>query len=304
MPQTFVVEEVLTMFARGFMQDTKKSLANFFAPIVGTGIATGQYKEYSLKNAFQIPKTVRAIGGDANRLAFESDDAHYNCTPNALEAVIDEHERTLAGEARMPQLKESKIAALLAAAKLAREYEVITKARAALTAVSGKGVWSSDAVDPIDQIDEQIEAIAKATGMFPNRMVLGVSAFRALRANAKIKDELKGSGDMRLSIDKLRERLLIPDIDIRLGTMVYDTTKAGKASSLDFILGTDVFLFIGADNPTEFDPSFMKTFATDGSLIDSVRSYEEGPRREVFATDWTQDVRATSTISGRRLAIT
>ena len=303
MPQVFQFEEVLTTFARGFMQDMSKSLANFFAPVVGTGVASGQYKTYDLKSAFQVPQTVRAIGGDANRLAFESDDEHFNCAPNALEVVIDEHERTLAGEARMPMLKQSKIAALLATAKLAREAEVIAKARAAISAVGGKGVWSGETVDPIDQLDEQIEAIAKATGMFPNRMVLGVSAFRALRNNAVVKADLAGSGGVRMTIDKLREMLMVPDIDIRLGTMVYDTAKAGKASALEFVLGADVFLFIGSDNPTPYDPSFMKTFATDASLIGSVRSYEEGPRREVFATDWTQDVRATSTISARRLTI-
>lgn len=303
MSQIFQVEELLTTFARGYMQDESKSLASFIAPIVGTGIASGQYKEYSQKNAFSVPSTVRAIGGDANRLAFESDDATFNCLPHALEVVIDEHERAMAGSDRIAQLEQSKIAALLSTARIAREAEVVSKARAALTAVSGKGVWSSADIDPIDQLDEQIEAIAKATGMFPNRMVIGVAAFRGLRANAKIKDELKGSGDMRLSLDKLRERLMVPNIDIRLGTMVYDTTKTGKASSLDFVLGSDVFLFIGADAPTPYDPSFMKTFATNSSLIDSVRSYEQGPRFKVYATDWTQDVKATSTISGRRLTI-
>lgn len=303
MATTFTIEELLTTFARGYMQDMSKSLANFFAPIVGTGVASGQYKEYSAKNAFQIPSTVRAIGGDANRLAFETDDAHYNCTPHALEAVIDEHERKLAGP-QIDRLKESKIAALLATAKLAREKEVITLARSSLTAVADRGEWSNKAVDPIDQLDEQITAIAQATGMFPNRMVIGVSAFRALRANAVIRDELKGSGDIRITIDKLRDKLMVPDIDIRLGTMVYDATKPGKNSNLQFMLGAEVYIFIGSDTPTAFDPSFMKTFATDSSLIDSVRSYEEGPRREVFATDWTQDNRATSPISARRLAIT
>ena len=303
MADTFVVEEVLTSFTRGFMQDMKKSLANFIAPVVGTGVASGQYKEYSLKNAFTTPQTVRAIGGDANRLAFESGDATFNCTPNALEVVIDEYERKLAGADRIAQLEQSKIAALLATAKLAREAEVIAAARAALTAVATKGVWSGEAVDPIAEIDEQIEAIAKSTGMFPNRMVLGVSAFRALRNNAVIKADLVGTGGVRMTLDKLRDMLMIPDIDIRVGTLVYDTTKRGKTASMDFVLGSDVFLFVGSDNPTPYDPSFMKTFATDESLIDSVRSYEEGPRKKVYATDWTQDVKATSTISARRLTI-
>jgi hypothetical protein len=53
------------------------------------------------------------------------------------------------------------------------------------------------------------------------------------------------------------------------------TRPAGKTSALEFVLGADVFLFIGADAPTAYDPSFMKTFATDASLIDSIRSFEE-----------------------------
>lgn len=300
---TFTIEEVLTVFARGYVQDMARSLAHFFAPVVGTGVASGQYKEYTHKNAFTVPETGRAIGGDATRLSFESGDKYYNCTPHALEAVVDEHEKRLLPEANLQTLKESRIAALLATAKLAREKEVISKAQAAISATSGVGNWSSNDVDPIDELDGLIEAIAKTTGHFPNRMVLGISAFAALRKNAKVRADLAGDGGRRMTLDKLREMLIIPDIDIRLGTMVYDTAKVGRASSLEFLLGNDVFLFIGDDQPTVYDPSFMKTFSTDASLIDGVRSYEEGPRREVYATDWSQDVRATSPLSARRLVV-
>ncbi len=300
---TFAIEEVLTVFARGYVQDMARSLAHFFAPVVGTGVASGQYKEFTHKNAFTVPETGRAIGGDATRLSFETEDNYYNCTPHALEAVIDEHEKRLLPEANLQTLKESRIAALLSTAKLAREKEVITKARGAVGATSGKGNWTADDVDPIAELDELIEDIAKTTGIFPNRMVLGISAFAKLRKNAVVRADLTGDGGRRMTLDKLREMLIIPDIDIRLGTLVYDTAKVGRASNLEFLLGNDVFLFIGEDQPTPYDPSFMKTFATDASLIDGVRSYEEGPRRDVYATDWTQDVRATSPLSARRLVV-
>ena len=39
MADTFVVEEVLTSFARGFMQDMKKSLANFIARLIRGSLA-------------------------------------------------------------------------------------------------------------------------------------------------------------------------------------------------------------------------------------------------------------------------
>jgi hypothetical protein len=40
-------------------------------------------------------------------------------------------------------------------------------------------------------------------------MVLGVSAFRALRNNAVIKADLAGSGGVRMTIDKLRDMLMV-----------------------------------------------------------------------------------------------
>ena len=83
----------LTNYARGIAQDLRSSLADFIAPEVIVTAATGQYKDFSDKNAFQILDTSRAVGGPARRLEFAATDPTYNCLPQALEIPIDDHER-------------------------------------------------------------------------------------------------------------------------------------------------------------------------------------------------------------------
>lgn len=82
--------ETLKNFASGLAQDAmKNSLAEFIAPRVVTGVASGQYKVFSDKNSFLAPDASRAVGGKARRIGFESTDAYFNCAPNALEITID-----------------------------------------------------------------------------------------------------------------------------------------------------------------------------------------------------------------------
>ena len=53
-----------------------------------------------------------------------------------------------------------------------------------------------------------------------------------------------------------------PSIEIRGGVLSKDTAKFGAAKNATNIIGAEVFLFIGQDNPSEYDPTFMKTFVT------------------------------------------
>ena len=86
------VNHTLTNYARGIAQDMSSALANFLAPEVPVTSSTGQYKDYSDKNAFQVYDTSRAIGGPAKRIEFAASDPTYNCKPQALEIPIDDND--------------------------------------------------------------------------------------------------------------------------------------------------------------------------------------------------------------------
>lgn len=303
MDRIYTIDETLSTFASGFAQDiAARSLAEFIAPTVVTGIASGSYKTYGDKNAFSAPDAVRAIGGSATRIGFESGEATYNCTPHALEIPIDDYEKGKAG-ANYPKLQKAKTRTLVNQAALARERGVFDRAKT-LSAVASKGNWSSSEVDPIAEIDEQILAIAAETGMMPNRCVLGLTAWSKLRNNPHVRARQPGAQVVTATVADVSAMLMVPGIDIRVATLSYDTAKPGKAANKEIIAGSEMFLFLASPFPDDYDPSWMKTFAVEPGNVAQVGTYRDDKvRSDIVAVDWTEDVKIVASGAARRITV-
>lgn len=298
---TSTFSETLKNYAFGVAQDVKTSLADFIAPRVPVGMGSGQFKKFNEKNAFQVYDTARAVGGPATRMEFSADDEYFNCAANALEATIDDQEREKAGDAQTA-LEEAKVRTLVINAALAREKKVFDHIK------SGVGVastWTSSGdEDPIDLIDAEIEAIANATGLLPNRMVIGLGAWRKIKNNAEVLKRQSGTSNKAVSLDVFAGMLLNPTIDIRVGVMAFDTAKMGKAANKQNVVGSEIFIFHGNDNPTQYDPGFAKTFSIGANSVEDVRMYrEEKVRSDILAVDWSEDVKVISTLCAKRIQV-
>lgn len=296
----------LTNYARGLAQDKRSSLADFLAPEVVVPAATGQYKHFDDKNAFQAPSTSRAVGGPARRLNFEADDPPYNCLPQALEIAIDDHERDEAGQGDPLRLEEAKTQTLITNAVIAHEVKVFNHAANTLSPVGGMGAWGGNSsADPIAELDSLIEALATDIGRMPNRMVIGLPAWAILRHNAAVIAKFPGAQQVGVNRTQFATLLLNPEIDIRVGILSVDQNKWGKSKNNKNIVGADIYLFYGEENPTQFDASFMKTFRTRRGGVDAVRVYrEENHRSDILAVDWTEDIKITAPVCGRRVSVT
>ena len=299
-----IVNQTLTNYARGFAQDKASALAEFIAPTVPVGAASGRYKSFNDKNAFQILDTSRALGGPAKRLEFEASDPTYNCTPQALELVIDDHERELAGEGDQLGLEQAKVETLITSAVISHEDKVFTAIKAAVTAVGSVGVWSSASNDPIAEIDAQIEAISNDTGMMPNRIAIGLGAWRVIRNHPKVLARQPGAAIIGVNFAQFAQMLLNPQIEVRVGVLSKDANKFGAAKSVANIVGGEVFVFLGSQSPTLYDASFAKTFRTRNGGVDAVRTYREDRNRgDVLAVDWSEDIEVVSTAAVRRITL-
>jgi len=301
---TATIKETLKQYAYGVAQDVKSALADFIAPRVPVGVGTGMFKKFDDKNAFQLYDTARAVGGPATRIEFSADDGTFNCEANALEVPVDDQERAKAGDSQSA-LEEAKTRTLVINASLAREKRVFDLIKANVAAAASKGAWSSNAnANPIDEIDEMIEAIATATGLMPNRMVIGLGAWRTLKNHAKVIERLNGAAEKSVSLDVFAGMLLNPQIDIRVGILSIDANKTGKAAAKSNIVGSEIFLFHGNDNPTQYDPGFAKTFSIGSNSVESVRMYrEERNRSDILAVDWSEDVQVVSSICAKRITV-
>ena len=279
-------------------------LAEFIAPSVVTGVAHGQYSKFDDKDAFVTYDTERALGGDRKRITFGKSDPFFNAQPQGLEIAIDDHERKLAGDGGVLKIQQAKLRNLVNTAQRSHEAKVFKLVKSAKAAAGGKGVWSDAAADPIAELDEQIEAIVNDTGMMPNRMVIGLGAWRILKNHPKVIDRLNGVNKESVSLDQLGSMLLNPNVEIRVGVISADINKIGKGKNARNVVGAEVFIFIASDSPDQFDPSFAKTFMPEVGSIESVKEYrDETAASDIYATDWAEDIQVVAPISGRRITL-
>jgi len=297
------INQHLSSYAHGIAQDMSRRLARFIAPLVPTGASSGQFVKFDDKNSFQIYETLRALGGPNNRIEFAKTDPFFNCKPRGLAIAIDDEERKKAGD-WASNLEEAKVKTLVSTTMLGHENDVIVAVLAGLTAVSGKGVWSDAAIDPIAQIDEQILAIATETGMLPNKLVLSLSGWNIIKNHALVKARTTGTSRDGLRMSELASMLLNPMIQIEVGILSKDTKKFGVAKNAVNVIGPELLLFYGDDNPTQYDPSFAKTFTPTANSFDAVMQYrDEDNNSDVYKTNWSDDIQVVSTALARRLSL-
>jgi hypothetical protein len=293
----------LTNYAQGLAQDIRSALADFLAPVVRVSASIGQFKSFSNKNDFQVYGTARAVGGTANRISFDADDSSFNCQPQALEIAIDDSERDAAGDDQLG-MEQAKVQTVVSTAVLAHEDQVITAIKAGVSATGGVGVWSDAGNDPVAEIDAAIEAIANATGIMPNRIAFGLSAWTKFRNHPKVVAKLPGAQLIGLTTGQAAQLLLNPGLEIKVGVLGKDTAKLGQTKSAANVVGSEVFVFCASPSPTVYDPSFAKTFMAGSGGITAVRQYrDEGARSDVFAIDWARDIKVVSSTCARRITV-
>lgn len=311
---TAVLNWPLTTFAQGYMQDRLAAyrLANLLMPIVQVGAASGTFKKFDDRNAFLDIDTHRGVGGVAKRLKFEATDDTYNCEPHALEIGEDDFEMALTGSQAAGITNElnsqGKIKSLLSRKATAYAKRAVTTAFAALTPIAGRGNFSNADIDPIDQIDEQLEAIATDVGSTENiTMITSLSVWRAIRSNPKVKQRLGIAKNAEISLTKEQflQGLLYP-VNFEVSAVSATATKFGQTTvTKSLIVGSYVIILLTLPNPTIYDPSAFKCFSTSSALVDAVRDYrEEASRSDIHAVDWSESMKQTSTLSARLLAVT
>jgi hypothetical protein len=298
------VNQTLTNYAHGVSQDMASALAEFIAPTVPVSGTNGQFKKFSDKNAFQVYDTSRAVGGSRKRIKFDADDPYYNAKPQGLEIPIDDHEEKASGTGDPLKLRQAKTKTLVSTGVNSHEAKVFSALESSVSAVAGKGVWSTETVDPVSQLDEQIEAIATATGRMPNRIVFGLGAWRVFRDHPLVKARQPGAELISVNEKKAASMMLNPEMEIRVGLLSKDTSKFGAGKNAVNIVGAKVYIFYAETNPTEYDPSFMKTFMPDGDAVESVREYrDEQAVSDILALDWAEDIQVVAEDLCRRIDI-
>lgn len=304
------MNQQLTAFAVGYMNsETMRdalALAERLAPIAPVPGSTGQYKIFNEGNGIIIEDTARALGGDPKRITFGATDGTYNCKPQALEVTVDEEERNQAGpdNAVAQQLLDTgKIQALLNTTALSHT-KAVTDLCEAVTAEAGLGVWSNPDIDPVDQIDQVLDSMATACMTRMNlKVTMSLTSWRIIRNHPKVKARTTGVQVGGISLQQLESMLAIP-AQCEAHAVVAATTKPGQTVAKARLAVGSVFIHISLPSPTVYDHSGFKTFTVGQRMVTDVRTWEppNGLYRAHF-THWSRDIKQTSTLAFKRIAV-
>jgi hypothetical protein len=308
---TATLNQQLTGFAQGHMNDLAeaRALAERLAPSTPVPGSAGQFKKFNDKNSFMPEDTARAVGGDPKIIAFSASDDTYACKPQALEVRVDQSEVEAAGNnagaVGQQLLREGKVAAMLNKAALSHSVQVVAAVLAAVSAQAGIGDWSNPEIDPIDQLDAQLDALTTDCGSATNiKLTLDTSAWRLLRSHPKVKARTQGVQVGGITREQLASLLMIP-VDVMIASIVKDTAGLGVTASKARVLASTALLHYSVPSATIYDPSPFKTFTVGmGSPFAGVRSYQSlNGLWEGHIIDWSRDIKQTSTLAMRRITV-
>lgn len=304
----------LTAYAQGLWNDISDviKLAERLAPTTPVPGATGQFKKFDDKNSFMPEKTGRSLGGDPVLVGFNASDDSYSCKPQALEVRVDKVEDQAAGDAggevEQNLLDQGKIRALVNKVALSHVLDVTSAVLNATNPDAGVGTWSDPNIDPIDQLNTELLALAQDCGSTQNvKMTMDLGVWNTLRTHPKVKARaLFGAADKvaTISLDQLNSALIFP-VDIMAANVVYDTTRLNQAAKKARALAGACLLHYSVPNATIYDPSAFKSFTVGSAgFLGNVRTYV-APNQlwRGHLVDWSRDIKQTSTLSMRRINI-
>lgn len=295
----------LRQYAQRLAQSRITARANFLAPPVDVANPVGKYKIYTEKNRFRVPDTRRNSGGRAVELGFTQDDGTYNCEYHAVDVPADKMEEDATIE-QATALAQEHLDLASDVQALSHEREVINKARAAAGAGTDLN-FTSDAVDPVAEIDKRIEQIMLATaGTMDIRIAWGPIAFRLFKNNKNVRDRFKvgkGAGSSSgesITMESVRP-LFMGEPEMEIFMMVEDIQPEGKDAELQFLMGEEIFVFASRQTPTRYDSSFMKTFRLSNQWMRPRIYNRDDGRVTVVAADWSEFVAVTNEPAVKRI---
>ena len=276
----------LTQYAFGVAQDEAKilELANLLAPPVVTGAKHVNYAVFHADNAFQTYNASRGLSSKRTRILFGASNAKVDLTTNGLEIPLDDQEvEDAGGEQVAAALQQAKVLTLVRSSYLSHLSNVITVAQAGITAVAGKGNWSSANVDPIKEIDDQLVAISRYAT--PTTMVMDVAAWSLAKNNPNVTKRFIAGG---FTLDMFASQLVVPNLKIELTSVAFNSLGFGNAAQTKKgALGAECWISCTSRAPTLYDPSFMKTFTVKAEMFGGVKEYRDEPvASQVYVLDW------------------
>ena len=257
----YTQEKLVTMSGSGF-----GLTSDFIFPRVphrGEGL-TGRYFTYDIGNRFTLPAAAlvrRASNTDYHKIDWDVGSATYLIEDYGLGKMWDDNE--VSAQLRPVDLNRDsvEIATDLTLLDYSRRINAIVTNSSTITqtatAANLNGQWSAAGSNPIGDVNTAVNTIYQATGVRPNRMVVGWNVWiNGIMNNDEIISRIQAAQNMAGNADitprLVGERLF--NLDMRVDTGIINTAVEGQTASLSTsgtnMFGLNALIFFAAKTPT------------------------------------------------------
>jgi hypothetical protein len=279
------VNRPLTNMSVGFLQDPSDYVASGPSPVfpgIPVPSKSDVYFKYARDDFFRNQMALRAPGDPAAGGGYKLATGTYTAQVWALLKKVDDQIRANSDSPLSPD--RDAVAYLTQQAQINKEvnwcsayfgtgiwgYEKAGQAASDATHVK---FWDTGGSDPVADVLAARKAVKKATGYYPNKLILGEEVSTALQTNASIIDRIKygqtGPGPAEVNDAALASLFKIKEVRTTAAiqtTSVEDLNNDSDTlpATFDFIGGKHALLVYAAPTPGIMTPSAGYTFNWTG----------------------------------------
>lgn len=298
------VDRLLSQMAIGFADNVK--IAADIAPVVSVDKQGDPYTVFSRADAFRTEEALRSPGAEANKITRTISSDTYFAKNYALKLPITIEDRENSDPVFRQNLWNDGAEYLTDKLMLGWEVRVATLVNATANVGSSAGVasgWNSAASsDPIGDIHTAMDNVQDLTGQRPNRLVLGLDAWRSLRRNDQILNRIFGvnNGGGFPSVQQIANLMEIENIHV--GQAYRNTANEAQAEVLAKVWGDNALLCYTPDSPSRDRPSFMYSYRWAPAGIPSMSAerhpFDAKTKTEEVEVGYYQDEKITASEYG------
>jgi hypothetical protein len=268
------VDRPLTTISVAYIQNQSEYIAGRVFPTVPVEKQSDLYYIYDKNDWFRDEAAVRGPAQESAGGGYNVSNDSYSCLEyafhhdipwqdlsNADEGIDLERDATEFVTQRLLLRRERQWAAnYFTTSKWGTDIAGVSSSPSAGTSVIHWSDYTNGT--PVDDVDAARRAIKVATGMTPNRMVLGYDVFNKLKRHPTVRDYYK-----YVSADVITPQMLAAVFEIEqvmVAGAVYATNVEGETGAYNFVHGKNALLCYAAPRPSKMLPSAGYLFGWTG----------------------------------------
>lgn len=283
--------EALTAFTTGWVDpDNISAILDFIAPPVPVGRRFEFKRSDNAQAFFSESDDVRSIGAEFKRVRYDGESVNEKTLNKGLTIRVDHDEA--AGDDWQERYVQMLLQRLLR-----NELRRAVAALDAIATAQAKADWSASA-NPDADIRAMLSSAADQSGIRPNRLLLGESAWDKRMTCLESQNSAVAFKGAAMAQDELAGKFLLD------GCRVLATRFQSSDTAKSKILGNTVYAFYAQNAVSKDEPSNLKRFYTPTEDGSAFRVYcDEHAKYTDITVEHYSSIVAASELGVRKLEI-